>query len=376
MLKGINLTLMIGPAVPIPVSHDILDALLEAQVVVTSGETLSGFELSFAIGKKSPLQTIFMIAGGAPLAIMRVVMAVTVNGTPTVIMDGVMMQHEVTAGSDPNHFVLKVKGKDLLKVTDFIDFSGIPYPAMPDFARVALILAKYSVLGMVPAVIPSVLTDIPIPTDRIPVQQGKDFAYVKGLADEAGYAFYLEPGPAPGMSVAYWGPEIRVGVPQPALNYNMDALTNVEALDFTFNNEGATLPVVFVQNQLTKVPIPIPIPNVSLLNPPLGLIPPIPGNIEPITGLAHMSPIRAALFGVSKAAKAQDVVEGTGTLDVLRYGRVLKARQLVGVRGAGTAFDGLYYVKSVTHKLKRGEYKQDFTLVRNGLMSTVPAVPV
>ena len=375
MLKGINLTLMIGPAVPIPVSHDILDALLEAKVVVTSGETLSGFELSFAIGKNSPLQTLFMLSGGVPLAIMRVVMAVTVNGTPNVIMDGVMMQHEVTSGADPDHFILKIKGKDLLKVTDLIDFSGIPYPAMPEFARVALILAKYAVLGMVPLVIPSVLTDIPIPVDRIPVQKGKDFGYVKELADQAGYAFYLEPGPQPGMSVAYWGPEIRVGVPQPALNFNMDALTNVESLDFTFNNEGATLPVVFIQNQLTKVPIPIPIPNVSLLNPPLGLVPPIPTNIEPISGLAHMSPIRAALFGVSKAAQSQDVVEGTGSLDVLRYGRVLKARQLVGVRGAGAAFDGLYYVKSVTHKIKRGEYKQDFTLVRNGLLSTVPAVP-
>ena len=86
------------------------------------------------------------------------------------------------------------------------------------------------------------------------------------------------------MSIAYWGPEIHVGVPQPALNFNMDAHTNVESLSFTFNNESATMPVVFIQNQLTKIPIPIPIPNVSLLNPPLGLIPPIPKNIEPLNG--------------------------------------------------------------------------------------------
>jgi len=46
------------------------------------------------------------------------------------------------------------------------------------------------------------------------------------------------------------------------------------------------------------------------------------------------------------------------------------------VRGVGTAFDGLYYVKSVTHNIKRGEYKQSFELTRNGLVSTVPAVPV
>jgi hypothetical protein len=47
---------------------------------------------------------------------------------------------------------------------------------------------------------------------------------------------------------------------------------------------------------------------------------------------------------------------------------------LVGVRGAGLAYDGLYYVKSVTHKIKAGEYKQLFELTRNGLISTLPRV--
>jgi hypothetical protein len=30
----------------------------------------------------------------------------------------------------------------------------------------------------------------------------------------------------------------------------------------------------------------------------------------------------------------------------------------------------------VTHNIKPGEYKQSFTLTRNGLISTVPKVPV
>jgi hypothetical protein len=79
---------------------------------------------------------------------------------------------------------------------------------------------------------------------------------------------------------------------------------------------------------------------------------------------------------LTKAAQSSDAVFGSGSLDVLRYGRILKARQLVGVRGAGMAFDGLYYVTEVKHKIKRGEYKQDFKLARNGLVSTLPAVPV
>ena len=37
--------------------------------------------------------------------------------------------------------------------------------------------------------------------------------------------------------------------------------------------------------------------------------------------------------------------------------------------------DGLHYVKSVTHNIKKGEYKQSFTLGRNGLISTLPRVP-
>jgi hypothetical protein len=375
MLKGIHLTLMIGPAVPVPVPQEILDALTSVQIVTTAGESTSGFELTFGLSNRSPLQTLFLLAGGSPIPLVRVIIAVTVNGTPDVLMDGVMTQHEVGPGDDPEHFTLKVKGKDLTAVMDYIDFSGIPYPAMPDVARVALILAKYAVLGVVPMVIPSVLMDVPIPVDRIPTQQGKDLAYVKQLAGEAGYTFYLEPGPALGMSIAYWGPEIRVGVPQPALNFNMDAHTNVESLSFTFSNESKTLPIVFIHNQLTKVPIPIPIPDVSLLNPPLGLVPPIPNNVEPLANTAKLSPVRAALMGLARASSSSDAVSGSGTLDVMRYGRVLKARRLVGVRGAGMAFDGLYYVKSVTHNIKRGEYKQSFSLVRNGLISTLPQVP-
>jgi len=48
----------------------------------------------------------------------------------------------------------------------------------------------------------------------------------------------------------------------------------------------------------------------------------------------------------------------------------------VGVRGAGIAYDGLYYVQSVISTLKRGEFKQSFELTRNGLISITPRVPV
>jgi hypothetical protein len=376
MLKGFYMTLMVGPVIPVAVPQSVLDALQSVTVTTTAEQGVpSGFELTFTLSNNSPLHTIFLLAGGSLPPVIRVIIVVTVNGTPQVLMDGVITEQKVSPGSDAGHSTLTIRGTDLTAVMNLIDFDGFPYPAMPAEARVALMILKYAVFGMIPMVIPSILIDVPIPIERIPRQQGTDLNYINQLAEEVGYVFYIKPGPAPGLNTAYWGPEIKVGVPQPALNTNMDAHTNVESLSFDFDAERKVLPVLFIQNLLTKVPIPIPIPDITPLNPPLGLIPPLPKHIEFITGTAKLSPIQAALIGLAKAAKSSDAVFANGTLNVLRYGRILKARELVGVRGAGKAFDGLYYVKSVTHNIKRGEYKQSFSLARNGLISTLPKVP-
>src|SRR5262245_22306956 len=99
MLKGIDLTLMIGPAVPIPVPASVLDDL-KSVTVTTSGTTASGFELQFTLSTRSPLHTIFLLSGGGLPPIMRVVIVVTMNGTPNVLMDGVILDHQVMPGSD------------------------------------------------------------------------------------------------------------------------------------------------------------------------------------------------------------------------------------------------------------------------------------
>jgi len=156
----------------------------------------------------------------------------------------------------------------------------------------------------------------------------------------------------------------------------MDVHSNVDAISFSVNQSDAELPIVFIQNPITKFPIPLPIPDISLANPPLGLIPPLPKAVKLMKGAAKLSPIAALGEGLAAAARTSaDAVTGDGSLDVLRYGHVLKARQLVGVRGAGLAFDGLYYVKKVHSSLKAGEFKQNFSLARNGLVSTLPLVP-
>jgi len=281
VLKGVQMTLMIGPVVPRPVGQDVLDALQSVQVTVRAREA-SGFSLVFSLSTRSPLHTLFLLAGGAAIPLVRVIVVATVNGTPNVLIDGVMTHHEVAPGPDAGHSTLTIIGEDLTKVMDYIDFSGIPYPATPIEGRIALVLAKYAMFGIVPKIVPSIMFDVPLPTKRIPHQCGKDLHYIRELADNVGYVFYIDPGPTPGMSSAYWGPEIKVGKPQPALNVDMDAHSNVEQLTFRFDGDKRMLPVITIQNEQSKAPIKIPIPSITPLNPPLGLIPPIPKGIEPL----------------------------------------------------------------------------------------------
>jgi hypothetical protein len=365
--------LLIGPVVPLPVPKVLIDSLESAQVTISSGQK-SGFQLVFSTAKGSPVLTTLLPAGYFdPPA--RVILTVTVNGSANVVMDGVITRHELAPSNDPGQSKLTLTGEDLTRMMDLIDFTGFPFPAMPAEARIMLMIAKYAPYGIVPLVMPSVLLDFPNPLKQIPSQQGTDLAYITMLANAVGYVFYIDAGPLPGMNVAYWGPEIKVGIPQPALAINSDGSSNVESLSFSFDSFAKTLWVVIIQEPTTRIPIPIPVPDVNPIQPPLGLRPPLPMQIKPIRGLANFSPLQAAGIALAKAAQTADVITGQGSLDVLRYGRVLKARQLVGVRGAGFAYDGFYFVKSVTHAIKRGEYKQNFSLTRNAFIPFTQEVP-
>lgn len=373
MLKGIHMSLLVGPGVPLPAPKPVMDAVQSVQVT-SDANARSGFQIKLAVDTRSPLHTLLVLAGGR-VPWLRVLVVVTINSLPLVLMDGLITRQEVSASNDPGMSVLTVTGEDLSVAMDQQEFTGLPYPAMPAPARVALVVAKYAQFGMVPLVVPPVFTDVPVPVQSIPSHEGTDLAYVQKLAKDVGYVFYVTPGPLPGTSTAYWGPENRLGAPQPALNIGMDAASNVESMSFSVNQTGAVLPVVYIQNALTKSAIPLPVPPVSLLKPPLGLLPPLPKEITLLKETAKMSPMAALSKGLELAARSSDTVTASGSLDVLRYGHVLQARQLVGVRGAGPAFDGLYYVTKVSSNCRQGEFKQNFTLARNGLVSTLPRVP-
>ncbi|TNJ35436.1 hypothetical protein [Arenimonas terrae] len=373
MLDGVHLTLLIGPGVPVPAPAAVLDALDAVQV--SSGGDRGGFQLSFQVGKTSLIQNVLLPAGYFDPILTRVIIVATVRGLPHVLADGVVTRQEIAPSNEPGKSTLTITGEDLSLYMDLVEMPFMRFPAMPIIARVYAILAKYAALGIAPIAIPPVVPDIPNPLEEIPHQHGTDREYLKELAAGCGYVFYIEPGPAPGANIAYFGPDIRIPAPQPALNVNMDAYTNVESLSFSLDGMAKKVVVMTVMDPVSRrAPIPVPIPNLSVLRPPMGLRIPVPSRLEFPGDVAHLNPSDAANKALGIMFAAQDSITGSGSLDVMRYGHVLRARMMVGVRGAGVSYDGLYYVNSVTHDIKRGQYKQSFNLSRDGLVSNTPVV--
>ncbi|HYQ17182.1 MAG TPA: hypothetical protein VEQ58_15525 [Polyangiaceae bacterium] len=374
MFDGAYLTLLIGPGVPAPPPQPVLEAL-EGIQVTSSGRERSGFQLTFSLGKTSLLANALLPAGYLDPIVTRVIIIVTLRGLPTVLMDGIVTRHELSPSNQPGQSKLTITGEDLTVLMDIVQVQ-LAYPAMPDSAIVAAILAKYAAFGIVPLIIPPLPADAPdSPTQRFNHHCGTDLEYIRTLASNCGYVFYLQPGPAPFTSVAYFGPDLPVPVMQPALSVNLDAHSNVESLTFSLNGTAKGLFVFTVFDPVThKIPIPIPVPDVNPTHPPLGARPTPPAKVTFPGDLSGLSTMEAAKRVLGLLSRSGDQVTANGSLDVLRYGHILMSRTVIGVRGASLTYDGMYYVNSVTHSLKRGEYKQNFTLSRDFVVTNTPAV--
>jgi hypothetical protein len=367
-LDAVTLSVRIGPVAVAPAPAAVVDALEGATVTHAVGAR-SGFQLSFTYSKTSPIARTLLPTGFFDPMI-RIVLVATLRGVPTVLADGPIKRQDVTATGRPGEHRLVLTGEDVSGYMDAVDLTGFPYPALPPFARVALMMARYIPFGVVPVTIPSLFQGVENPVEGYHHQQGTDYAYATKLAKDAGYEFYVRPGPAPGMNTAYWGPQVRTGLVQPALSIDLDHDANVDSMSFSVDGNAAVLPIGHVK--IAGFSVPVPVPDIALLKPPLAARPVVPTKTT-LLETERMKPpdvLMALLAGRGLA----DPVTATGTVDLTRYGRPLSARSLVGVRGAGAAHDGLWFVRSVTHTLARGSWKQAFQLARGGLVSSVTDV--
>jgi hypothetical protein len=362
----VHMTLHMGPKLPRPVPAEVMEALLSAQITVTAGER-SGFQLAFDLTKRGLIQRNLLPEGFFDPKT-RVIVTVSVRGTPQVLFDGLIVRQEVGASNQPGQTTLTVTGEDLTLLMDLEERTA-PYPNLAPSRRVLAILGRYRDYGIRPDIKDEQILQPPQEQLRVPYQTSTDLQYVTELAKANGYVFYLEPGPTAGQSSAYWGPEVRLGVRQHALSVNMDANSTVDQLTFAYDGTAREEPQARWQDPANRQATLLGQPSISPLRPPLGRRPTPALKRRTLAGTAKQQVQQAQAELLARAATSADAITGSGSLDVTRHGHLLHPRSLVGVRGSGAMYDGDYYVKSVTHNLRPGSFTQNFTLSREGLVA-------
>ncbi|HUO55496.1 MAG TPA: hypothetical protein VMU18_12185 [Rhodoblastus sp.] len=379
MLLGVNLSLLIGPTIPLPATPDIAEAV-QSVSVTQSDEGRSGFQIVLQIGRAGPADMLdYRLLLNPLLApFNRVILTVLFNAMPRVLMDGIITNRQMSPGAQPGAATLTLTGEDVSVMMD-LKKKRADYVAMSEPLIALAIIASYAQYGLIPEVIPPAALDQPLPIERTPVQQDTDLAHLKKIGERFGHVFYVDPGPAPGVNQAYWGPPKRLGLLQRALSVGVGPETNVESINFAFNALAPTIVDDTIQDKDLNVTVPV-MTFASTRLPPLSLMPALPFQLPNVrtslldqgSGLSMMEAYGRAQAMTDKSV--DEVATAQGELDALRYGGVLKPRALVGVRGAGFAHDGIYYVKSVSHSIAKGKYSQRFSLTRDGLGSLTPAV--
>ncbi len=378
MVPGIHLTLLIGPTVPLPAPPMVTEALDKVEVTHQEKKR-SGFQITLKMGRSGPTDLQDYPLMKLPLLAVnnRVIIVVTMGGIPKVLMDGIITNQEHAPSSEPGGSTMTVTGEDISLEMDREEKQA-EHPAQNELIIATKIILSYAQYGLIPMVIPPLSLDLPLPIERTPVQKATDLRFLKDLAERHGYVFYITPGPVPMTNTAYWGPPIRVGLPQKAITMNMGADTNVEGrINFQYRSLAAQKIEGQVQDRQTNQQLSVK--AFASLRIPLAAKPDWLLNLSKLrtrkmdfSGLNYMQ-----AFGRAQAAfdsSTDETLEGTGQLDTISYGGLLEPRALVGVRGAGYSYDGFYYVKKVTHNIKGGDYKQSFTIGREGLGALTPIV--
>lgn len=376
MHSGLSLTLLIGKKVPAPASTLLLDALQEVEVSSSDGEH-DGFKIVFNAGRSGSADASDYPLLNSPLLKLfnRVIIMVSFGVVPKVLIDGILAHQQLNPSPEPGKSTITVIGEDISVLMDLKEKTET-FPGQTDVAKVTRIIGAYSQYGLKPDVVTPASMEVPLEVNTVTSQRNTDLAYLRNLAKEYAHVFYIEPTDAPGVNTAYWGPSIRSGAPQKAITFNMGPFTNAVSINFQNDALAQTSVGGKIQDPITGAKFEIPSLPSSL--PSLSGQPSAGINEENQKSMelreSGLSVTQMLIKAQSGTNESSDSVTVTGELDSMRYGDVLHARRLVGLRGVGKSYDGYYYVKKVVHTIVRGEYKQHFTLTRSGVRSTTSTV--
>ena len=352
---GIRILLWLGDPIPLPQPPDLIQSLLSADVTQTDDG--DGFQLVFALSQDG-LLGFPQLVDPATAIFSQVVIAVVAGANFQVLINGVITHHQIDPHPEPGRSTLTLSGRDVSVMMDLEDRSA-SYPNMPDFVIVAQILARYPLLGLIPVVTPTTrhpdfLRGSAAGRDR-PAVHPPDGEAKRICVSHHPHVARGEPGRVRA--------ELRASLPQSTLAINTITSDNVTSLIFERRSRaggGHRFERVHRADQQDGDSH----SGAAVLRlPPLVVSPTPSKRKDQLRESANETPSRAFLSSIAKVTGAPERVTGTGEVDTSRYGSIMKARGLIGVRGV-SAYDGFYYLRQVTHHLEVGKHTQSFVMTR------------
>ncbi|QZZ20614.1 hypothetical protein J5X98_25865 [Leptothermofonsia sichuanensis E412] len=378
---GMNLTLLIGTTTPRP-APTLLSELVDSLEVTYRDQGRSGFQIVFRVGRAEPAdaQDDPLLRGATEQLLQpfnRVIVTLSLNSQPRVLMDGIVTYHEFAPSLEPGESIFTITGEDVGVMMD-LEEKSVEHLELDDKSIVEKILNSYTKYGLTPKLSTPQWTDRPLKTDRVPVQLSTDLDYIQELANRHGFVFYIKPGPSTGSNEAYWGPPNRKASPGKPLTFNMGSFTNLESINFQYDALAVMKVQGEVQDRKTNQTQSVSVS--SSRRSPLSAEPALTTQIYTRTAQFRQT----ARLATQATAYAQAMVDqsvdaaitATGELDTLTYGDFLQHGGTVDLRGVGQTYDGRYYINEVTHQIQQGAYKQRFRMTREGSGSTIARVTV
>jgi phage protein D len=214
------------------------------------------------------------------------------------------------------------------------------------------------------------------------MQRGTDARFLRQLADQNGYLFYVETHPDSGQEEGHFHPLEREETSldmeaQAPLRVSMGRTTNVDSFDVRyemtkpFEAVGAGVKADSRDKQEAS--------SDSSTGSSHGKKSTLQGKkrkkfIPPASG-QRTGDIQT--YGQVLSNRSSYAIRATGRLRIVEYENVLRAKRPVQVEGAGDKFSVRYYVEQVQHTITDEEYIQNFTLRTNaeGARQNQPLTP-
>ncbi len=386
-ITTIDLALRIGPWWPDPAPAELMRAL--RQVEVTQQDSApSGFQLTFLAEQTGTDPNFAIVRDELLRPFHRVLVRVSVDGTPTTLIDGFITHQQYMPSNGPEDSTFVVTGEDVSVIMDRVELSR-EFPSFMDAMTVEEILLPYGPLvGVVPEVVPAPSALVPFGT--VPQQAGTDRCALQQLAQQNGYVFYVTPLDELFTSRAYWGPPERGDPPSAVLDVAVGAASTVDRAQAEYDALAATTYYGWAVQTYAPLYFPVAFTTFASTRTPALAADPALGGLSTIAldtrhgmwkGDDH-DPVRAFVKAQAMTDASTDAVV-TLSCDVspVRLGSVVSAPGVVGVRGTGERYDGLYYLKSATHRIdllsgEQWSYTQSLVMTREGVGTTAQTLEV